>query len=192
MKSVLLGWLVLGLSTISSATSIDYFSKGSTGAGTATLTGSTRAGGIVGLTVPLMSINSLSATGTVIAQTGTLTATNTANVFDFGSGTVAIQSGGNTLFRSTFSSGTLTILGPAYFSISGKLSDGAVFTLTDKHGDVEGDTVVTPEPDTVRLLATGLGLVGVAAFIRRWRRRRLLREMNPSSNLAERTERVIA
>ena len=106
----------------------------------------------------------------VIITTGTLTATSNSNVFDFGSGSVSIQSGGGTLFHGTFSSGTVTVLGNSIFSINGKLDNGAFITLTDRHGDVTGDTVVTPELASLRLTATGLGLVAVAGLIRRKKR----------------------
>ena len=169
MRLLVLGWLVFGLPAISLGTSIDYSSKGSIGAGTATLKGSARDGGSLSLSSPLVSVNSLVTAGTVVITTGTLTATSNSSVFDFGSGSVSIESGGSTLFHGTFSSGTVTILGNSIFSINGKLDNGAFITLTDRHGDVTSDTVVTPELDSLRLTATGLGLIAVAGLMRRKR-----------------------
>lgn len=133
--------------------------------------GSASTGNSLTLFSPLVSINSAIATGTVITRTGTFSAPSNPNVFDFSGGSITIQSGGNTLFHGTFSPGTLTILGAAIFTISGRLDNGALTTLTDRHGDVEGDTIVSPEPSTLRLIATGIGLVGVAGFARRKKRR---------------------
>lgn len=175
MRLFLLGSLVLSFATVSLATSFDYANKGSIGAGTATLTGSAQAGGSFTLTSPLISANSLSATGTVTITTGTLTATSNPDVFDFTGGSITVQSGGNTLFHGTFSSATVTVFNSTTFSISGKLNNGTVlFTELDKHGDVEGNTwVVTPEPDTLSLLGTGVGLIGVATLVRRKKPRRI-------------------
>ena len=169
MRLFLLGSLVLALATVSAATSFDYANEGSIGAGTATLTGSAQAGTSFTLTSPLVSANSVSATGTVTITTGTLMATSNPNVFDFTGGTITVQSSGNTLFQGTFSSATVTVLSNLSFTINGKLNNGAVFlTEMDKHGDVDGNTwVVTPEPATLPLLGTGLGLIGIAAFVRR-------------------------
>ena len=167
MRLFVLGWLILALPAVSLGTSFDYSSKGSIGAGTATLQGSLRAGGGLTLTVPLVAVNSLTATGTVVTRTGTLTATSNRNVFNFFGGSITIQSGGNTLFHGTFSSGTVTTLGASIFRITGKLDDGALITLTDRHGDVEGDTFAAPEPGTIGLIATGTGLIAIAGLIRR-------------------------
>jgi hypothetical protein len=171
MRLFVLGWLVLALPAVSLGTSFDYSSKGSIGAGTATLKGSASAGAGLTLTVPLVAINSLIATGTVTTRTGALTKTSDPNVFNFLGGTMTIQSGGNTLFQGTFSSGTVTILGASIFKITGKLDDGGVITLTDRHGDVQGDTFATPEPGTLGLMGTGMGLIGVAGLVRRRKRR---------------------
>lgn len=172
MKLFLLGWLLVGLSTIGMAASFDYANKGSIGAGTATLTGSAQAGSSLTLTSPLISANSVSATGTVTLTTGMLVATSNPAVFDFMGGTIAVQSGGNTLFQGTFSSATVTVSGALSFTINGKLNNGTVLlTEMDKHGDVDGNTwVATPEPATLPLLGTGVGLIGLAAFVRRGKR----------------------
>jgi hypothetical protein len=171
MRLFALGCLILALPAVSLGTSFDYSSKGSIGAGTATLQGSLRAGGGLTLTVPLVAVNSLIATGTVVTRTGTLTATGNRDVFNFLGGSITIQSGGNTLFQGTFSSGTVTTLGASIFRITGKLEDGALITLTDRHGDVEGDTFTTPEPGTLGLIATGTGLIAIAGLVRRRKRR---------------------
>lgn len=169
MKLFLLGWLVLGLAAFSSATSFDYANEGSIGAGTATLTSSPQAGSNFTLTSPLVSANSVSAMGTVTITTGTLMATSNPSVFDFTGGSLTVESSGNTLFQGTFSSATVTLLGNSTFSINGKLNNGTVLlTELDKHGDVDGSTwVVTPEPATLSLLGTGVGLIGIAVFVRR-------------------------
>jgi hypothetical protein len=167
----LLGSLILALPTVSLATSVDYASKGSIGAGTATLKGNASSGGSLTLTSPLIFINSVSATGTVTLATGTLVATSNPNVFDFAGGSIMVLSSGNTLFHGAFSSGTITLLGGSAFNISGTLNNGAAFTTQmDKHGDVQGDTIVTPESRTLGLTATGTGLIGVAGIVRRKKR----------------------
>lgn len=169
MRPLLLGWVVVGLATMSLAASFDYANKGSIGASTATLTGSVKAGGSLTLTSPLISTNSASAMGTVIIQTGILVSTKNPGVFDFTGGSLTVDSKGKTLFHGTFSSATVTLSGSNTFSIEGKLDDGTVFlTEMDKHGDVDGDTsLVTPEPNTLSLLGTGVGLIGIAALVRR-------------------------
>jgi hypothetical protein len=159
------------LPAVSLATSIDYASKGSIGAGTATFKGDAKVGSSVVLTSPLIDINSVSATGTVTLATGTLTATSNPNVFDFAGGSITVLSSGNMLFHGAFSSGTVTLLGGSAFTISGMLNNGAAFTTQmDKHGDVEGDTIVTPELGTLGLMTTGIGLIGLAGIARRKQR----------------------
>lgn len=175
MRLFLLGCVVLSFATVSLATSFDYANKGSIGAGTATLTGTVQVGSDLTLAVPLVSANSVSATGTVTITTGTLMATSNPDVFDFTGGSVTVQSGGNTLFHGTFSSAMVTVINSTTFSISGKLNNGTVlFTELDKHGDVDGNTwVVTPEPNTLSLLGTGVGLIGIAGLVRRKKPRRI-------------------
>lgn len=172
MRLFLLGLLVLAFATVSAATTFDYANKGSIGAGTATLTGSMQAGGTFTLTSPLVSADSVSASGTVTITTGMLTTSSNPQVFDFTGGTITVQSGGNTLFQGTFSSATVTLLGDLSFSIDGKLNDGTVLLAEmDKHGDVDGNTwLVTPEPATLPFFGTGLGLIGIAVVVRRARR----------------------
>jgi hypothetical protein len=171
MKLLLLSSLILIFPAVSLATSIDYASKGSVGAGTATFKGDAKVGSSVVLTSPLIDINSVSATGTVTLATGTLAATSNPNVFDFTGGSITILSSGNTLFHGAFSSGTITLLSALSFSFSGMLNNGAAFTTQiDKHGDVQGDTIVTPELGTLGLMTTGIGLIGLAGIARRKQR----------------------
>jgi hypothetical protein len=67
-----------------------------------------------------------------------------------------------------FSSGSVTLLGPSSFSISGMLSNRVAFTTQiDKHGDVQGNTIVTPEPGTFGLIGTGAGMITLAGIFRR-------------------------
>jgi len=171
MRSFLLGLLILGFPSVSLATSIDYGSRDSIGAGTATLTGNATAGDSVMLTSPLVNINSVSATGTVTLAIGTLAATCDPNVFAFTGGTLTVVSPGNTLFHGAFSSGTLTITGMSAFTISGSPSNGTAFSAqSDTHGDVLGETIVTPEPSTLGLITTGTGLIGLAGMVRHKKR----------------------
>ena len=161
----LLGSLILILPAVSLATSVDYASKGSIGAGTATLTGDAKTGGTLILTSPLIDINSVSATGRVTLATGTLAATSNPKVLHFAGGSITVLSSGNTLFHGAFSSGTVTLLSASSFSFSGSLSNGTAFTAqSDEHGDVQGDTIVTPEPGTLGLMATGIGLIGLSGI----------------------------
>jgi hypothetical protein len=164
----LLALTLLVLPTFALATSIDYASKGSIGAGTATLAGSATAGGSLTLTSPLIDINSVAASGTVTLATGTLVATSNPSVFDFVGGSITVMSGGTSLFHSTFSSGSITLTGTLSFTISATLNNGAAFTTQiDKHGDVQGDTLVTPEPSTLSLGLIGTGMIGLAAVVRK-------------------------
>lgn len=143
---------------------VDYAGLGSIGVGTAVLTGGTWATSTITLTSPLIAVGGVSTKGTVMISTGTLMATSNASVFDFSGGTFTITSGAATLFRGMFSSGTVTILGKNYFKINAS-GDGFAFTLTDRHGDVTTETIVTPELGTLTLLGTGL--FGFGAAIRR-------------------------
>jgi hypothetical protein len=162
-RLLVLGSLFLALPAISSATSFDYASKGSIGAGTATLVGSVNANGTLTLTSPLINMNSVAASGTLTIATGTLTATSNPDVFDFSGGSLTVVGGGNTMFHGTFSSGTVTVLDPMTFTISGKLNNGGVANETDRHGDVDGGILVTPEVNTFGLFSTGL--IGLASLV---------------------------
>jgi hypothetical protein len=154
--------------TLTLATTIDYASKGSIGAGTATLAGSATAGSSLTLSSPLIDINSVATSGTVTLATGTLLATSNPSVFDFVGGSITVMSGGMSLFHSTFSSGSITLTGNLSFTISGTLNNGAAFTTQiDKHGDVQGDTLVTPEPGTLSLGLIGTGMIGIAVVVRK-------------------------
>ena len=166
----LLGSIIVGLQAMSLATSVDYASKGSIGAGTASLSGSATGGSSLSLSSPLTAVNSVLASGTVTVTTGALTATSNPNVFSFVGGSLTIQSGGSTLFHGVFSSGSVKILGPSAFTIVGLLN-GVAVTETDMHGDVQGDTLMTPEPETVQLIATGMGLIGIAAVMKHRKQR---------------------
>ena len=159
--------LVFSLSAVSFATSVDYSFWGSLGAHNATLTGNTRAGSSLTLTSPVNQLNSLSLTGTITLTTGSLVPTPNANVLAFSGGSITVAGPGSTLFHSTFSSGTITLLGGSNFSISGSLPDGNVF-LTEKNGDIRGNAVVTAEPGTLGLLS--IGLIGLGWIIRRQKR----------------------
>jgi hypothetical protein len=89
-------------------------------------------------------------------------------VFDFVGGSITVMSGGTSLFHSTFSSGSITLTGTLSFTISGTLNNGAAFTTQiDKHGDVQGNTLVTPEPSTLSLGLIGTGMIGIAAVVRK-------------------------
>ncbi|HEY4054464.1 MAG TPA: hypothetical protein VGL74_12010 [Terriglobales bacterium] len=164
----LLALAVLALPTLALATTIDYASKGSIGAGTATLAGSATAGASLNLASPLIDINSVATSGTVTLATGTLVATSNPSVFDFVGGSIAVMSGGTSLFHSIFSSGSITLTGVSSFTISGTLNNGAAFTTQmDKHGDVQGDTLVTPESNTLSLSLIGTGMIALAAVVRK-------------------------
>lgn len=165
-KVVLLALLALALPTVALANTLNVVDGGSIALGTATLTGTATAGGSMTLTAPLMSINSVATPGTLTLVTGTLTATGSPNVFDFSGGTLTLSSGGSTLFTGAFSSGTVTVTGGNIFTINGTLANGLGFTTqVDKHGDVSGTALITPEPGTLGLLGTGL--VGLAGIVRR-------------------------
>lgn len=165
-KVVLLALLALALPTVALANTLNVVDGGSIALGTATLTGTASAGGSMTLTAPLMSINSVATPGTLTLVTGTLTATGSSNVFDFTGGTLTLQSGSSTLFTGAFSSGTVTVTGGSTFTITGTLANGLGFTTqVDKHGDVSGTALITPEPGTLGLLGTGL--VGLAGIVRR-------------------------
>lgn len=145
------------------ASTVDYIGVGSIGAGTAQLSGSAAAAGVITLTSPLAFIGSTSAKGTVTISTGALVATSNANVFDFNGGSLTIANGSATLFHGTLSGGTVTVVGNNFFRISASGSNGLISTtLTDRHGDVQIDSMVAPEPGTLALLGSGLlGLAGI-------------------------------
>lgn len=165
-KVVLLALLALALPVLASANTLNIVDGGSIALGFATLTGTATAGGSMTLTAPLISVNSVGATGTLTLTTGSLTATGSSNVFDFTGGTLTITSGSSTLFSGAFSSGTVTVTGGTTFTIAGTLANGAGFvTQVDKHGDVTGTAMITPEPGTLGLLGTGL--LGLAGIVRR-------------------------
>ena len=166
MKSLVVLAALVGFALPCTASTVDYVGSGSVGAGTAVLTGSTTAARVITFTSPLVAIGVVSTKGTVLISTGTLIATPNANVFDFSGGALTIASGAATLFRGTFASGIVTILGKNYFSINAS-GNGIAFALTDRHGDVTIETTVTPELGTLTLLGTGL--FGLAAVMRKKR-----------------------
>ena len=163
MKSLAILAALVGFALPCAASTADYIGSGSVAVGTAVLTGGTAAASVITLTSPLVAIGAVSTKGTVMISTGTLIATPNANVFDFSGGTLNIMSGAATLFRGTFSSGTVTILGKNYFQINAS-GNGFAFELKDRHGDVTTETIVTPELGTLTLLGTGL--FGLAAAVR--------------------------
>jgi hypothetical protein len=160
--------VILALPTVSRATSVDYASEGSIGAGTATLKGNATVGGSLTITSPLIEINSVSAMGTVTLATAMLATTSNPHVFNFTGGSITVLSSGNMLFHGAFSSGAITLSGGSAFTISDTLNNGAAITTeVDEHGDVQADTIAIPESGTLGLIATGIGLIGLADIARR-------------------------
>jgi len=166
MKSLAILAALVGFALPGAASTADYIGSGSVGAGSAVLTGGTTTASVITLTSPLVAIGTVSTKGTVMIATGTLIATSNANVFDFSGGTLTIMSGTATLFRGTFSSGTVTILGKNYFNIHAS-GNGIAFALTDRHGDVTTETIVSPELGTLTLLGTGLFGLALAMRLKR-------------------------
>lgn len=164
MRSLAVLAVLIGIALPGSASTLNFTGSGSIGAGTAQLTGGATAASVITLSLPLSAVGSASTKGTVWLSTGTLVATSNSNVFDFTGGTLTVMSGTATLFHGTLSSGSVTILGWNHFQISAAGTNGLVLTtFTDRHGDVNAQAMVTPEPTTLALLGTGLfGIAGVA------------------------------
>ncbi|MGH9515215.1 MAG: PEP-CTERM sorting domain-containing protein [Terriglobales bacterium] len=166
----LLALLALALPTFALADSItDYEGLGTSGAGTATMTGTVTSGGSLAITTALTGVNGVATTGTISWTTGSLTGSGSS--FTYTGGTLTITSGVQTLFSGTFSTltpGTVTVT-PVSILISGVLANGGgTETITlQKSGafTVSADigVVTTPEPGTLGLIGTGLiGLAGLA------------------------------
>ena len=171
-KVVLLALLALALPTVALADTVtDYAGYGTSGAGTATLSGSATNGGSLSFSMVLDQING-GATGnygTIAFTTGTLS--GSGGVFSFTGGTLTITgTSSNTLFSGTFTSGTV-IATSTNILVSGALANGggtATITIAKNGGlTVSSDIgiVSTPEPGTLGLLGTGL--VGIAGIVRR-------------------------
>jgi hypothetical protein len=166
----LLALLAVALPTAALADSItDYEGLGTSGAGTATITGTVTSGGSLDITTALTGVNGVATSGTISWTTGTLTGSGSS--FTYTGGTLTIMSGAQTLFSGTFSSstpGTVTVT-PVSILISGVLANGGgTETITIKKSGaftVSADigVVTTPEPGTLGLIGTGLiGLAGLA------------------------------
>lgn len=168
-RIILLALLAVALPTAALANSIDYANSGSIGT-TATVSGSATAGGSLTISSVLVAITPQGGStitgslGTVTVTTGTLVSTG-PGTFSFTGGTIAIVNNSSvSLFSSTLTGGTVTVVGGNTF-VSYNLG-GVVggFQITGS-GLVSGDTIVTPEPGTLGLLGTGL--VGLAGIVRR-------------------------
>jgi len=166
----LLALLALALPTLALADSItDFEGFGTSGAGTATMSGTVTNGGSLDITTALTGVNGVATTGTISWSTGTLTGSGSS--FTYTGGTLTIMSGTQTLFSGTFSTstpGTITVT-PVSILISGVLANGGgTETITLKKSGaftVSADigVVTTPEPGTLGLIGTGLiGLAGIA------------------------------
>src|SRR3954469_13266731 len=118
----LLALLALALPSFALADSITtYLGMGTSGAGTATITGTAMNGGSLDITTALTSVNGVSTTGTISWTTGSLTGSGSS--FTFTGGMLAIMSGAQTLFSGTFSTltpGNVTVT-PASIVVSGVL-----------------------------------------------------------------------
>jgi PEP-CTERM motif len=166
----LLALLAVALPTVALADSItDYEGLGTSGAGTASITGTVTNGGSLTITTALTGVNGVATTGTISWSTGALTGSGSS--FTYTGGNLTIMSGAQTLFSGTFSTstpGTLTVT-PVSILISGVLANGGgTETITmGRNGalTVSADigVVTTPEPGTLGLIGTGLiGLAGLA------------------------------
>jgi hypothetical protein len=165
-----LALLALALPTLALADSItDFEGFGTSGAGTATITGTVSSGSSLDITTALTGVNGVATSGTISWNTGALTGSGSS--FTYTGGTLTIMSGPTTLFSGTFSSstpGTVTVT-PVSVLISGVLANGGgtetitimksgAFTVSADIG-----VVTTPEPGTLGLIGTGLiGLAGLA------------------------------
>jgi PEP-CTERM motif len=167
-RVILLALLALALPTAALASSIDYAGFATTTP--ATVTGSVSSGAI-DLTFHQLGINGGAATaGTVdISVTGTSCGTGCLTITG---GTVTIMNASNTtLFKGTFSSGTvMATSGPlTTLSISGLTTGGVTIAGVVKVSGFgwfgSSNTVVTPEPGTLGLLGTGL--IGLAGIVRK-------------------------
>lgn len=166
----LLAVLALALPSVALADSITNFvGLGTSGAGTASMTGSVSNGGSLTITTALTGVNGVATTGTISWSTGALTGSGSS--FTYTGGNVTVMSGAETLFSGTFSTstaGTVTVT-PVSIVISGVLANGGGTELITlgRNGAFTVNTaigvVTTPEPGTLGLIGTGLiGLAGLA------------------------------
>jgi hypothetical protein len=166
-RVALLVVLALALPVAAFADSLtDYAMLGSTSAGTATFSGiPATAGGTISVSSAFNAINGVMqpAGGTISLTTGALTAVTGG--FTFSGGTIDItNSSSTTLFAGAFTSGSVMVMNGVTF-INAVGNNVSVTLQIRPHGEVSGDTFVTPEPGTLGLLGTGL--VGIAGLVRR-------------------------
>ncbi len=160
-RVILLALLALALPTATLANSIgtnDYTNYGTVLGGTATVSGSATTSLTISST--LTGINgTLGNLGTVTVTTGAIS----GGVFTGGS-ILIVNSSNVTLFSSTLTGGTVTVISGNTFVAYNLGGIVGGFQLTNGN-IVSGDTIVTPEPGTLGLLGTGL--VGLAGIVRR-------------------------
>ena len=163
----LLGLLALALPTAALASGVDYAGFGTAATG-ATYSANLTTGGSVNLSMALVGINGVAATGTVV-YSPTLGSSCGTGCFNITGGTVDVWNASHTsLFSGTFSSGTVTS-NNGFVNIQGFLTNGStaatVLQISNNVVFASSNTIVAPEPGTLGLLGTGL--VGLAGVIRR-------------------------
>lgn len=168
-RVILLALLALALPTASLASTIDYAGFGSSGSGTASLTGTATVGGSLDITLGQLSVNGGAFTSGTVSIAPTLGASCGAGCFAITGGSVSIwNSSSASLFHGTFTGGTVTVSG-GILNVAGFLQGGSTVATIINLGKGSfigsSDTIVTPEPGTLGLLGTGL--VGLAGIVRR-------------------------